>query len=626
MKRLLLGLLLVGSSLGMNAQIKFSQDFENGFGDMVLIDVDKKTPNSNVSSYTDAWNIRTLDGNQWALSNSWFEPAGKADDWMITPEITNITANTVLAWKAISLDPQFKDSYEVKISTTGAATTDFTKTLFSKAGENGEITDRSLSLKDYAGKTIRLAFRNISNDKFLIAIDDILVFDAQNRDAAMASSDVKKYVLKGGEAEISYSIKNTGLNTINQMEVEWSDGVDTHTDQLTGLNVKFFETYSGTFKSKVSVTDASQIDITAKIVSVNGLPDSVLENNINTLVVRGLENAIPLKMVVEEATGTWCGWCPRGAVNMEKMREKYPDEFIGIAVHNEDPMMVQDYNDGLTGLPGFGGFPSVIINRSAIEDPADMETILLENIRQDYGPVAVNATGTFNGRTITVDASVDFNTQFINEDLKFIAVLVEDGVKGTTAGFNQTNYYADNAAGVMGGYEALPNPVPAAQMVYDEVGRELIFGFEGRTNTFSTEINAGDFADLSFDVDVPTTYNINNVYVVVMVADASGAILGGAHTESKTVSSNDVNADLFSVGISPNPAFDVAYVDINLPVKEEVRMQIVNQMGQTVAARNYGSMSGKQVLPVITQDFGKGMYFVKIAAGNTQQTLKLVVE
>lgn len=626
MKRLLLGLLLVGTSLGVNAQIKYSQDFENGFNDMVLIDVDKKAPNANVSAYTDAWNIRTLDGNKWAISNSWYEPVGKADDWMITPEITDITANTVLAWKAISLDAQFKDSYEVKISVTGAATTDFTKTLFTKAGENGEVTDRSVSLKDYAGKTIRLAFRNISNDKFLLAIDDILVFDAQNRDAAMTTSDVKKYVLKGGEAEISYTIKNTGLNTINQMEVEWTDGVDTYTDQLTGLNVKFFETYSGKFKTKVSVADATQIDITAKVVSVNGVPDSVLENNVNTLVVRGLDKAIPLKMVVEEATGTWCGWCPRGAVNMELMREKYPDEFIGIAVHNEDPMMVQDYNDGLTALPGFGGFPSVVINRSTIEDPADMETILLDNVRQENGPVEVSATGTFNDRTITVDASVDFNTQFLNEDLKLIAVLVEDGVKGTTSGYNQTNYYANNAVGVMGGFETLPDPVPASQMVYDEVGRELIFGFEGRPNTFSTEINAGDFADLSFDVEVPAALNINNVYVVVMVADGQGTILGGAHTESKTVSSNDVNADLLSMGITPNPAADVTYIDINLPKKETVTMQIVNQLGQTIAAKNYGELSGKQVLPVITQDFGKGIYFVRMAAGNTQQTLKLIVE
>ena len=45
----------------------------------------------------------------------------------------------------------------------------------------------------------------------------------------------------------------------------------------------------------------------------------------------------------------------------------------------------------------------------------------------------------------------------------------------------------------MGGFEALPDPVPAAQMVYDEVGRELILALKEGPNTFSTEINAGDF-------------------------------------------------------------------------------------------------------------------------------------
>ena len=131
MKRLLLGFLMGGIFTGVNAQIKYSQDFENGFGDMILIDVDKKAPNANVSVYKDAWTIRTSDGDNWAVSNSWYEPVGKADDWMITPEISNITANTVLAWTAFSADAQFKDSYEVKVSVTGAATADFTKTLFS---------------------------------------------------------------------------------------------------------------------------------------------------------------------------------------------------------------------------------------------------------------------------------------------------------------------------------------------------------------------------------------------------------------------------------------------------------------------------------------------------------------
>ena len=62
MKRLLLGLLMGGIVTGVNAQVKYSQDFENGFGDMILIDVDKKAPNANVSVYKDAWTIRTADG------------------------------------------------------------------------------------------------------------------------------------------------------------------------------------------------------------------------------------------------------------------------------------------------------------------------------------------------------------------------------------------------------------------------------------------------------------------------------------------------------------------------------------------------------------------------------------
>lgn len=626
MKRLLLGFLMGGIFTGVNAQIKYSQDFENGFGDMILIDVDKKAPNANVSVYKDAWTIRTADGDNWAVSNSWYEPVGKADDWMITPEISNITANTVLAWTAFSADAQFKDSYEVKVSVTGAATADFTKTLFSKAGEDGTPVDRSISLKDYAGKTIRLAFRNISNDKFLLFVDDIMVFDAPNKDAAMVSSDAKKYVLKGGETSINYSIKNTGLTTINQMEIEWTDGVETHKDALTGLDIKFFQTYNGTFDTKVPVETAEQINIVARVVSVNGVPDSVVENNINTLVVRGLDKDIPLKMVVEEATGTWCGWCPRGAINMASMREKYPDEFVGIAVHNEDPMMNDEYDLGLTTLPGFGGFPSVIINRSAIEDPADMETILLETIRSESGPVAVEVASTIVDRTISVEAAIDFNTQFIDEDLKLIAVLVEDGVTGTGSGYDQVNYYAAGAAGVMGGYESLPNPVPALQMTYNEVGRELLFGFEGRSNTFGAEVNAGDFADLAFDIEVPADYDINNVFVVVMVADGAGAILGGAHTESKTVSANDQTLEGFGLSLTPNPAFDVTYVNVNLDQKSEVSMKIVNQMGQTIASRNYGELSGKQVLPVNTQDFGTGLFFVQMQIGNQQETMKLMVK
>ena len=53
------------------------------------------------------------------------------------------------------------------------------------------------------------------------------------------------------------------------------------------------------------------------------------------------------RVVGEEATGTWCGWCPRGAVALNWMDHDYEGYWQGIAVHNGDPMSDADYDNGL---------------------------------------------------------------------------------------------------------------------------------------------------------------------------------------------------------------------------------------------------------------------------------------
>ena len=74
--------------------------------------------------------------------------------------------------------------------------------------------------------------------------------------------------------------------------------------------------------------------------------------------------AAPGKIVVgEEGTGTWCGWCPRGAVAMNWMDEKYYGYWQGIAVHNGDPMVNTDYDVGLGGLTS--GYPSGLVDRGS---------------------------------------------------------------------------------------------------------------------------------------------------------------------------------------------------------------------------------------------------------------------
>ena len=69
-----------------------------------------------------------------------------------------------------------------------------------------------------------------------------------------------------------------------------------------------------------------------------------------------------------------------------------------------------------------------------------------------------------------------------------IAVVVEDGVRGTGSGYNQVNAYSGGANGPMGNYHNLPNPVPAAQMVYDHVARAILGNWVGTEASLPTSV------------------------------------------------------------------------------------------------------------------------------------------
>lgn len=51
----------------------------------------------------------------------------------------------------------------------------------------------------------------------------------------------------------------------------------------------------------------------------------------------------PRRMVMEEATATWCGWCPQGIVAIDGLKRDFPDNFLAIAIHgNGDKMAYID--------------------------------------------------------------------------------------------------------------------------------------------------------------------------------------------------------------------------------------------------------------------------------------------
>jgi hypothetical protein len=211
-KFLLLPLLILFCNVS-SAQTIFLETFDGVIGNTAggagtysfpsgwfLRNVDNGTPATNVAYVNEAWERREDFANNvadsCAFSTSWYSPAGTANDWMWTPAIT-LTNNCELSWNAVTYDVDYPDGYEVRIMTSGPPTggtgtignqISTSTVLFSTVAENTTWTSRSVSLSAYNGQTVYIGFRNNSNDKFLLLIDDIKVEQLNPYEAGVSTA------------------------------------------------------------------------------------------------------------------------------------------------------------------------------------------------------------------------------------------------------------------------------------------------------------------------------------------------------------------------------------------------------------------------------------------------------
>jgi hypothetical protein len=154
--------------------------------------VDNRTPNAAVAYVNEAWEVRedfNFNVSECAaFSTSWYSPAGAANDWMWTPLITLPAGGGTLSWRAVAYDPAYPDGYEVRtmLSANGPPTGGSgtignqitgSSVVFSVAAEQTAWTAHSVSLAAFNGQQVYVGFRNNSNDKFLLLIDDVKVID-----------------------------------------------------------------------------------------------------------------------------------------------------------------------------------------------------------------------------------------------------------------------------------------------------------------------------------------------------------------------------------------------------------------------------------------------------------------
>ncbi len=195
MKRLASALLACSVSLAVSGQNIFQEDFQSGIpGTWTLINNDGLTPDSTQTDFVTAawveWPDPDNSSNTIAVSTSKYLPPGQADDWLITPAIA-LGPSSILNWQGLAFSSAAADGYEVRISTTTPTIAGFQAhpALFTIGAENTGWTKRSADLTGYPNATVYIAFRNNSNDRLVLGVDDVVVFDCNTISANAGTID-----------------------------------------------------------------------------------------------------------------------------------------------------------------------------------------------------------------------------------------------------------------------------------------------------------------------------------------------------------------------------------------------------------------------------------------------------
>lgn len=384
----------------------------------------------------------------------------------------------------------------------------------------------------------------------------------------------------GKKMWLPVTIKATSGSPIDSFDIEYTLGGNTYSSQYkyeypypAGI-----DRYIGAMVELPAHGEAALEDVEFRISKLNGKPlDS--EGSTATSRVRVMADAPVHQTLVEEYTGTWCGYCPRGYAALEYIKNNYPDFVVasfhcgteGSTGYIEDPMQVTDE------FPVFvSSFPSASLNRAYSCDPYDGFRTYpnlpvpivgdIEDMNATPTSWKVDVSHVWEPDSVLVaKAEVSNMVGYKDVNYEIAYLLVADSLSGATTRWAQTNYYyRDKPQFVeelnqfcMGGRYGKSI---VAKLVFNDVVISAD-GIYGEKESVPASMEAEEKAVHTFTFDlkqIPSKLisNIRNLRVIAAVVDDRGEVLNCAKDE---VNDFDVN----SVGGILDDDAPVEYFNLN---------------------------------------------------------------
>lgn len=500
--------------------------------------------------------------------------------------------------------------------------------------QNSTWDTRTISMSAYAGQSnLKFGFRYENQGGAIIgaAFDNIkLVNGADGTVIAAFAGDHPDpstgigYQLSGSNTTLTGTVKNTGALPINAYYIKYKAGNGpVQSSPLVSTPLASMATANFPAGLTVAVPANAIYSIQAWIEATNDVEHA---NDTANLVTVGVPS-LPLKRpVFEEGTGTWCGWCPRGAVFMDHFAATHPDGAAAqIAFHNNDPMTVSGYDSYMANY--VSGYPSLVIDRTIVKDPSKIDTVFT-SAQNNFGFADFTmGTPVINGNTVSVPVTIKPVVDISNP--KLALVVTESNVTGSGSNWAQNNYYS-GSIDVMGGWE---NEAPHVEDAYFHfVARSISPAPAGGNVGLPSTL----IADVTYSATLTSTldnsWEPNHLqYIALLINGNNTSIMNSAFTARPaflpglTASVTDLENGIEQVVLYPNPASGKSYLAVQLKDAGIAVLTVSDLTGKKVVVNTHQTHAGNNTLEIETSQLTAGYYLVNFATEKANVAVKLQV-
>ena len=609
---------------------------------------------------TTGWAVvyNALENDTFLVSTSWLDTLVAVKRWIITPPITNITANTVLTWLAKSPDANFQESYEVygtnKTGTLVAQDFAVGDLLFSTTSENSNWTRRSVSLGNFAGQTLRFAFKNNSNNKYQLWIDDIEVITLPNNlDGAVTGIETPKYILTNASDSIKVNVSNLGAININTLVLNYTIGNSSiNTQTFTFANgLSYKQTNLTKFSLPYTISSAGNFKAKVWISAVNAIQD---QNQLNdtTFTYITVQSYSPKKSVlIEQFVSAYDGDCTDA---QEKVLALQNDSVIIVNVHDLDSLKETNSIGILNAYKK--NTATAMIDRTYFSGPESVSVTrpyynnLVAKQLKTVTPASVSIINkTYN--SVTKQLSFTVKADFIGDvkgDLRLNAYLTENNVSGPSSdvsanGYNQLNAYYNvpwSPYYQLGNYSSTYSTYVLKPYQFKH-HNTLVYSFDGSFgNPGLIPTNGGTQGQSyqkTYTLTVPTPtnsaslYNSDNLYIVAFLAEYNSnqnnrnvlnVVKQKITPNSEILGLQEQQGNSF-ISLFPNPSNGNMY--INSPKSlNTYEIKAIDIMGRCVFIETLNQVGNQAQLDLSA--LNNGVYFLSISSENGNFIEKVIIQ